>query len=61
MSDIQIYYRQVLCVLDVQILVLVAWGRYIFMNKKTYQQYLLCKCGLWTFMSQRTYRHVKTL
>ena len=41
MADIQIYYRQLLCMLDVQILVLIAWSRYIFMNKKTYHQYLL--------------------
>ena len=41
MADIQIYYRQLLCMLDVQILVLIAWSTYIFMNKKTYHQYLL--------------------
>ena len=45
------YYPKLLCpntrilhvALDVQVLVLIAWGRYICMKKKTHHHHLLCK------------------
>ena len=48
---IQMFYSQLLCpnarilhvALDIQFLVLIAWGRYICMKKKTHCHHLLCK------------------
>ena len=48
---VQIYYPHLFCSnpgmlhvpLDVQVLVLIAWGRYICMKKKTQHHRLLCK------------------
>ena len=36
--------------LDVQVLVLIVSGRYIYMKKKTHHHHLLCKFRLWTLM-----------
>ena len=51
---IQICYFQLLCPnpkmlhvpLDVQVLVLIAWGRYICVKMKTHHHHLFCKCYL---------------
>ena len=47
--------------LDAEVLVLTAWGRYIWMKKKTHNHRLLWKGRICTLMSHETSRNVEIL
>ena len=53
--------KNVSCSPYIQVLVLIAWGRYICMKKNIYHHHLMLKARLWILMPHKTYRHVEIL
>ena len=66
---VQMYYSQLLysnikilhVPLDIQVLVLIAWSRYVCMKNGTRLHYLLYKDCFWALMFHGTYSHVNIL